>query len=37
MERAGRDCKCRVCGTEIKITTDCGGILKCCDQPMAVE
>ena len=36
-ERTGRDCKCRVCGTEIKITTDCGGILKCCDQPMAVE
>ena len=37
MERTGRDCKCRVCGTEIKITADCGGILKCCDQPLALE
>ena len=37
MERTGRDCKCGVCGTEIRITADCGGILKCCDQPMALE
>ncbi len=37
MERAGRDCRCGVCGTEIRITKDLGGIIKCCDQPMALE
>ncbi len=37
MERAGRECKCDVCGTEIKITEDNGGILKCCDQPMKLK
>ena len=37
MERIGRECKCKVCGTEIKITIDGGGILKCCDQPMELK
>ncbi len=37
MERTGRECKCDVCGTEIKITDDNGGILKCCDQPMKLK
>ncbi len=37
MERAGRVCRCDVCGTEIKITEDNGGILKCCDQPMKLK
>ncbi|MCP4266476.1 MAG: desulfoferrodoxin [Candidatus Brocadiaceae bacterium] len=37
MERTGRGCKCDVCGTEIKITEDNGGMLKCCDQPMKLK
>ncbi|MBC8548168.1 MAG: desulfoferrodoxin FeS4 iron-binding domain-containing protein [Candidatus Brocadiales bacterium] len=34
MDRVGRAFKCEVCGNEIKITIDGGGMLKCCDQPM---
>lgn len=34
MDRAGRECKCEICGTEVKVTKDCGGFIKCCDQLM---
>jgi rubredoxin len=37
MDRNGRECKCEVCGTEIKVTNDCGGFLKCCDQIMVLK
>ncbi len=37
MDRTGRECKCEVCGTEIKITIDDGGMLKCCDQLMILK
>ncbi len=37
MERTGRECKCEVCGTEVKITNDGGGFIKCCDQLMQLK
>ncbi len=37
MDRTGRECKCEVCGTEIKITVDDGGMIKCCDQLMLLK
>jgi len=37
MERTGRECKCEVCGTEVKITNDGGGFIKCCDQLMLLK
>jgi desulfoferrodoxin-like iron-binding protein len=37
MDRAGREYKCEVCGNEITITIDGGGMLKCCDQLMILK
>ena len=37
MDRAGKEYKCEVCGNEIKITLDGGGMLKCCDQFMILK
>lgn len=34
MDRTGRESRCKICGTAVKITMDGGGILKCCDQIM---
>ncbi|KAA3602318.1 MAG: desulfoferrodoxin [Candidatus Scalindua sp. AMX11] len=37
MDRTGRKCACDLCGTEITVTNDCGGFLKCCDQLMVLK
>ncbi len=37
MDRTGRECKCEICGTEVKVTNDGGGFLKCCDQLMVLK
>ncbi len=37
MDRTGRKCTCDICGTEITVTNDCGGFLKCCDQLMVLK
>ena len=34
MDRDGREYRCETCGTEVKITKDSGGFLKCCDRLM---
>ena len=37
MDRIGRNCICKVCGTEVTVVSDGGGFMKCCDQLMAVK
>ncbi len=37
MDRSGRVCKCKVCGTEVKVINDGGGFIKCCDELMVLE
>ncbi len=37
MDRTGRECKCEICGTEVKVTNDGGGFLKCCEQLMVLK
>ncbi len=37
MDRTGRNCLCKVCGTEVKVVNEGGGFLKCCDQLMVLK
>jgi len=37
MDRTGRKCTCDICGTEVTVTNDCGGFIKCCDQLMLLK